>query len=66
MRQMVSGLPEVIRAFTRIARSVRSERGAVSAEYAALVVFLALAVILGLMALAVAVVQLFQSGADGF
>lgn len=66
MRQMVSGLPEVIRAFARIARSVRSESGAVSAEYAALLVFLALAVILGLMALAVAVVQLFQSGADGF
>ena len=56
MRQMVSGLPEVIRAFARIARSVRSERGAVSAEYAALVVFLALAVITGLTALAVAVV----------
>lgn len=63
---MVFALSEVIRAFAGAARSVRSERGAVSAEYAALLVFLALAVITGLTVFAVAVVQMFRSAADGF
>jgi Flp pilus assembly pilin Flp len=63
VRQMVFGLPELVRAF---ARSVRGERGAVSVEYASLLVFLALAVIGGLTALAVAVVKMFQDGAGAF
>lgn len=60
---MMFGLSNVIRAF---ATSVRSERGAVSVEYASLVVFLALAVIGGITAFAVAVVQMFQDGAGAF
>jgi Flp pilus assembly pilin Flp len=46
--------------------SQRDETGAVSAEYAILLVFVALAVVVGMIALAVAVMNLYATGAEPF
>jgi Flp pilus assembly pilin Flp len=45
-------------------RRISEERGAVATEYASLVVFIALAVIVGMVIFAAAVNALFQQGAD--
>lgn len=50
----------------RVSRHSFDEAGAVSAEYAILLVFVALAVVVGMIALAVAVTNLYASGAEPF
>ena len=58
--------PDTRWASIRPGRRVRDELGAVSAEYAILLVFVALAVIAGMILLAVAVTNLFATGAEPF
>jgi Flp pilus assembly pilin Flp len=58
--------PRELRAVIRRFWHAREERGAVSAEYAILLVFVALAVIVGMIALAIAITNFFYTGANTF
>ena len=58
--------PRELRASIQRYRRARDERGAVSAEYAILLVFVALAVIVGMIALAIAITNFFYTGANTF
>lgn len=46
--------------------TLRSESGAVATEYGLLLLFVALAIILAVTAVGLAVLRLFQAGADAF
>jgi Flp pilus assembly pilin Flp len=63
-RSMTFVVWQVVAGLTARLRRISEERGAVSVEYASLVVFIALAVIVGIGVFAVAVNALFQQGAD--